>query len=234
MIWSGGNAALRHNTIADNQGEAGVRVGWGSLTLTNTIISGHTYGIRTEGANVTADHTLWYSNTLNTAAYGGINITSTHDFDGDPVFVGGSDIFDAYHIGADSPAIDAGVDTGLTTDIDGEGRAPDIGADEYPYVLNLTPDHRITAEAGTVVAYTHVLRNSGSVTDTVSLSALSSQGWEIQVEPLTATLGSGQAISVSLIISVPTGVEAIADTTTVSAVSTGDLVIRSVHKTFLW
>lgn len=40
-----------------------------------------------------------------------------------------------YHLQADSPAIDAGIDIGITTDIDGDprpwGPAPDIGADEF-------------------------------------------------------------------------------------------------------
>ena len=39
-----------------------------------------------------------------------------------------------YHIGSDSAAIDKGVDTGVTLDIDHQPRPyeePDIGADEY-------------------------------------------------------------------------------------------------------
>ena len=104
---------------------------------------------------------MWHDNVADTAAYGGVNIATTNDVYGDPSFVGGSDPFVAYHIGADSAAIDAGVETGLLTDIDGEGRAPDIGADEYPYVLRLTPDHQATTGADTVLSYAHTLRNSG-------------------------------------------------------------------------
>src|SRR5690606_19253195 len=139
------NVHLRHNTIADN-GETGIREQGSTLTLTNTLISGHTYGIRTTDteASVQSDHTLWFNNTSNTAAFGGVNIVTSDDFYGDPRFVAGSDPFAAYHLTETSLAIDAGVATDLISDIDGEGRAPDIGADEYPYVLTFTPSQRRT------------------------------------------------------------------------------------------
>ena len=51
-----------------------------------------------------------------------------------------------YHIRAGSAAVDAGVDAGVTTDVDGElrVRAPDIGADEMravylPLVMRTYP-----------------------------------------------------------------------------------------------
>jgi len=49
----------------------------------------------------------------------------------DPLFVGEGD----FHLTADSPCIDAGIDVGVYTDIDGDvrpyGAGFDIGADEY-------------------------------------------------------------------------------------------------------
>lgn len=61
--------------------------------------------------------------------------------DGDPAFVainsltGDPKLDTTYHLQGGSAAIDAGVDAGVTTDIDGESRVdyapPDIGADEF-------------------------------------------------------------------------------------------------------
>ena len=65
------------------------------------------------------------------------------------------------------------------------------GADEYPVVLTLTPNGQISTDANAVVTYTHTLRNSGSVTASVALTAVSSQGWVVTVQPVSATLGVG-------------------------------------------
>ncbi|MCP4544032.1 MAG: hypothetical protein GY832_43520, partial [Chloroflexi bacterium] len=202
---------------------AGLRVtGNATLELTNTIVSGHTYGILTTNAsaNVQTDHTLWDGNNADTGAAGGSSIVTTNDHYGDPDFAGGIDPFAAYHVQAGSTAIDAGIETGLTTDIDGQGRAPDIGADEFPYVLNLTPEYRQTVEADTVVVYTHTLRNSGGLTDTVELAATSGQSWSVQVQPLSAALSSGAVITVTLTVTVPMGSEGLADTSIITATST--------------
>ena len=128
MVRSGtGLGSLRHNTIADNRGGAGLRLSQSSVRSTNTILSGQTYGIRTldTGSSVQAAYTLWYSNTANTAAKGGVNIRTDHSFSGDPCFVGGTEPFAAYHLQADSPAIDVAVDADVRDDIDEEGRGMD-------------------------------------------------------------------------------------------------------------
>lgn len=60
-------------------------------------------------------------------------MVSTDEITGDPRFVDPAD--GDFHIGAGSAAIDAGVDAGVTTDIDGDprpiGPTSDVGADEW-------------------------------------------------------------------------------------------------------
>ncbi len=132
---------LLHNTIADNDltlpgvgpgsGE-GVYVGDNvTLSFTNTVLAGHRVGITvTVGSTVTLAATLW-DNAADTG--GGGSITTGNDRFGDPAFVdpAGGD----YHLSADSAAIDAGVEGGVTRDLDGDlrpaGSGYDLGADEF-------------------------------------------------------------------------------------------------------
>ncbi len=87
--------ALVNNTIADNDlGAAGEGI-WAqnttTLTLTNNIVYGHTYGIYASGSQslVTADYTVFHGNT--TADTGGSGtIVSTNAINGDPLFVNSS------------------------------------------------------------------------------------------------------------------------------------------------
>ncbi|MEM7535900.1 MAG: right-handed parallel beta-helix repeat-containing protein, partial [Chloroflexota bacterium] len=224
--WRAGNGFMHHNTIANNDGDAGLYVQFSArVALTNTIISGHTYGIRTASTSgyVQANHTLWFSNTDNTAASGGLNISTTHDVHGNPMFVGTGETWDAYHLTPASPAIDAGIATSIHTDIDGQGRAPDIGADEYPHVLTLNDGQSETTTPNSTVTYVHTLRNSGGVTDTVNLSANSSQNWSVSVAPTQVTLGVGMTTPVTVTLLVPVDASGQTDVTQVTAQSTLDI-----------
>jgi hypothetical protein len=91
----------------------------------------------TAGSTVTLAATLWHSNGTDTGG-GGTVISSTNVY-GDPAFADPS-AWD-YHIGADSKAIDAGVDAEIKTDIDGDSRPAgagyDIGADEFWHKIYL-------------------------------------------------------------------------------------------------
>ena len=125
-------ATLLHNTFADNGDTAVVTDEHATLTLTNTIISGHLVGISTIAATgfVFTDHTLWNPDVAITGV--GANIFTTDDLIGEPVFVNSLNL--NYHILGTSAAVDQGVDAGVAADIDGDPRpfsvAPDIGADE--------------------------------------------------------------------------------------------------------
>jgi hypothetical protein len=143
-IWnmSGGrplSSRLLHTTIADNQGSGdGVYVYGAHVTLafSNTIIAGQGVGIAGSSGVVTLAGTLWHGNGLDTG--GDIVISSSVDVFGGPVFLNRV-AFD-YHVGPGSAAIDAGMDAGVYTDIDGDRRpldgngngvaAMDLGADE--------------------------------------------------------------------------------------------------------
>ncbi len=108
-----------------------------TLALTNTILVSHTMGITvTAGSTATLEATLWGSNTwANGTDWDGDGtiLTGTVNIWGDPAFVNPGK--DNYHIGLGSAAINAGVNAGVTTDIDGDTRPQesgyDIGADEF-------------------------------------------------------------------------------------------------------
>lgn len=125
--WHISSATFAHNTLVDNG--KGVAISRNmTVTLTNNIVVSHTVGITTtdSSAAVLADHNLFWSN-------GDDGIRGTNPVDGDPAFVDPDN--GDYHIGPGSAAVDAGVDTVVTTDIDGDSRPSgggyDIGADEY-------------------------------------------------------------------------------------------------------
>jgi hypothetical protein len=137
---------LQHTTIVRNAGGDGYGIYitdfsgiYSSVAMTNTILVSHTVGVYvTSGNTATLEATLWGDGTwANIADWGGagtiITGTLVYNYWGDPAFVNP----DAgnYHIGPSSAARDAGVDAGVTADIDGQtrpqGTGYDIGADEY-------------------------------------------------------------------------------------------------------
>ena len=166
-IWTA-SPRLQHTTIARNSGgdASGVHVshvtGSSTVVLDNTILVSHTVGITvTAGDSASLEATLWGSGAwANTTDWGGDGtiLTGTVNIWGDPAFVDpdGGD----YHIGPDSAAIDAGVDVGVTTDIDGEARPNgpgyDIGADEfYCYALtDVDITGPVTGTTGTAYVFT--------------------------------------------------------------------------------
>jgi hypothetical protein len=140
---NGSSAHLLHTTIARNGCIAAVSGRSSGVymrqefspsyaALTNTILTNHGTGLyAAEGTTARLDGVLWYDNTTaNTDGVG--TITVTHAITGTPAFV--SDVAHPYHLGPGSVAIDAGVSTGVTSDIDGDPRPvhllPDLGADE--------------------------------------------------------------------------------------------------------
>jgi hypothetical protein len=131
-----GTSHFIHTTITRNSGGDGSAlylIDSASTTvhaiLTDTIIVNQSVGITvTSGPTNTAilNGVLWYNNGLNFGGAGAITIINA--VTGDPSFA-----LDGYHLLSNSAAIDAGVNAGVATDIDGRTRIgrPDLGAVEY-------------------------------------------------------------------------------------------------------
>jgi hypothetical protein len=145
MVVAGAYARMVQTTLARNSGGdgSGVYVGIGGIHSAGaiSIIVSHAVGITVTASppsipdNAAAlDGVLWYGNAQN--AGGGGTISVMHAYTGNPAFLA-----DGYHIAPGSAAIDQGVDSGVTADIDGEvrpaGAGYDLGADELWYRTHL-------------------------------------------------------------------------------------------------
>ncbi|MBN1581460.1 MAG: DUF11 domain-containing protein [Anaerolineae bacterium] len=181
---------LLHTTIARNMGGDGSGIyatddGWtySQVAMTNTILAGHTVGITvTAGNTATLEATLWgegeWSNGLDWGGDGHL-VTGVVDLRGDPLFQDPAD--GDYHIGAASPARDAGIDAGQVRDVDRQVRpmdwGVDMGADEYAGVgleIVLQPS-RVFINRDQPLVYTIAITSAGSedasgvvLTDTLS------------------------------------------------------------------
>jgi hypothetical protein len=132
-----------HNTIARNAGGSGQGVYayyHTTMWMTNTILVSQTVGVEAETwTAVDMDGTMWGDGTW-------ANGTDTIAFDSSNINIGLVNVYDLpgfvdpdggdYHLRRESAAIDAGVDSNIALDIDGEARPSgadyDLGADERP------------------------------------------------------------------------------------------------------
>ena len=176
---------LLHNTIARNTSSDGIGIyatgRWedsddppydrvyqaSSVAMTNTIVVSHTVGLYvTENNTATLEATLWgtgaWANETDWAG-GGAIVTGTVNVWGDPGFIDA--LQGDFHIGPGSAAIDAGIDAGVTADIDNESRPNgggfDIGADEAPYPLMIRKDdYPDPVSPGSALTYTITVGNT--------------------------------------------------------------------------
>ncbi len=127
-VTNSSNVTMNHWTIADN-GKYGVVSDETSLNfaINNCILSGHTVA-GLYGPKITSTNSLFFNN-LNRCSGGAVCNSNV---------IGNPNYFDPanedYHITAGSAALDAGINVGVSIDIDGESRPKgagyDIGADE--------------------------------------------------------------------------------------------------------
>jgi len=119
---------LYHNTLVGSgvgvHGTGMVILSPLTATLANNIIVSHTVGITaTPGASLVVSRTLLRGNSSDP-------ITSTGVITQAPLFVAPAS--QNYHLQENSPAVDAGIELGVSRDVDGDPRLslPDVGADE--------------------------------------------------------------------------------------------------------
>ena len=153
---------INNLTLAGNARDygSGVYVLSATAVITNSIIAGQHTGITVaEGGNVSMESTLWgadaWGNTQDWVA-NGVLITGTHNLHADPFFVDPTTM--DFHLSDLSPAVDAGLATGLDVDMDNQIRPnpstwlPDIGADEV--WAEMTPVASVVIEATAPITVT--------------------------------------------------------------------------------
>jgi hypothetical protein len=179
----GASVNLQHTTISHGLDNSTVYIAhqddeirhYSNVGITNSILANADVGIEILGGNtVIIEGILWHNIPITISNTPTANVTIHNNSWGDPAFA-----LDGYHLSADSAAIDRGVPTSVSSDIDGDprplGLAPDLGADEVDteyicYVrLNDTPTYYHTVQAA-VDASTHptdVVKIAGACAGTV-------------------------------------------------------------------
>lgn len=130
------NVTAVHNVFADIQYHGmGFRDGATGLVVDNIFYNAGSNYWASDGGSVQGSHNILYS-TDSTISPGDFPDDMVNV---DPRFVDAA--ADDYHLLADSPAIDAGLDMGVTTDLEGtlrpQGSGYDIGAYEFTPALEL-------------------------------------------------------------------------------------------------
>ena len=124
---------MTHCTIVHSPGFANSVIGWlkgGTLTMTNCIASWKIWDDASLLGRVATQNCLVFSDFDGTIDLGG-NLV------GDPLFINAAG--NNYRLTELSPAVDTGIDAGITVDLDGRPRdaLPDMGV--YEFTLANTP-----------------------------------------------------------------------------------------------
>lgn len=179
---SPGVVNLVHTTIADinlNPNDA-IAVVSGTVNITNSVITSHTYGISQTGGIVTEDYNLYFGNVFTQS---GTIVSGDHSLDGNPNFVNPAS--NDYDLDYGSAAINKGINADISIDIDNELRdiLPDIGAYEFTYsstpisptggTVTPSPDTTIDIPSGVFsdtvfinyITLTHSITSTGALSD---------------------------------------------------------------------
>ncbi|MFN2222612.1 MAG: choice-of-anchor Q domain-containing protein, partial [Candidatus Promineifilaceae bacterium] len=196
--------SLAHVTAADNpltnflyvlaENNAGEQT---RVQIANTLVTGVDYAFAGETVE---DGTLALTDTnsllfdIGTAPYHDLGGAVT--FSGFGAVVGDPLLDETYHLSSGSAAIDAGVSSGLSHDIDGQyrpqGAAPDIGADEF--YQEIAPSGVSISGLGTVVAQSP----ADFVAEVTPLATTLPMTYVWQAtdhEPITQTAGLSDTVS---------------------------------------
>ena len=155
-IFSGDDNPIIVNNYTQSPNRGIVISDVNNVTLLNNIMDGKNYDLKWNNTNIA---------TTNKNIH--VNFSSSHDslyvrydnidgdmFQTDPLFI--NPLSNDFHLQPASPAIDAGINVGLTEDYDGvsvpQGSAPDIGAYEYipsdttpPILSNPSPSETLSS-----------------------------------------------------------------------------------------
>ena len=110
-----------------------------------------------------------------------------------------------------------------------DGAVQDIAAIDTTVALvpavSLEPDREAGGTPG-VVVYEHTLTNLSNGSEAFLLTASSSEGWSVSVQPAAVTLAQGGTATVKVFVSVPAGAApGTVDVTTVTATSQSDAAV---------
>ncbi len=127
------NVQILHTTIASptlGSGSA-IYIATGTVGITDTIVASYSIGISCTAGTVFENYNLFFGTPISkTGSF--VAGSGANDVTGNPKFVKPSS--DNYHLQSGSAAINAGINVGVTTDIDGQARPLgtgfDIGYDE--------------------------------------------------------------------------------------------------------
>jgi uncharacterized repeat protein (TIGR01451 family) len=172
MDVDGSSPRLLHNTIVRNNQGVYVTSRWedgiyytSTVALTNTILADNQVGIHAaDDTSVLANGVLWYGVPVTISQSPTATVLIQNQRWGDPAFAA-----DGYHLTPASAAMDAGVLTSLTTDIDSQSRPAgagyDLGADEFhgPGLAITKQANPEWVRAGEPLTYTIRLSNTGTV-----------------------------------------------------------------------
>jgi uncharacterized repeat protein (TIGR01451 family) len=132
----------------------------GTVSVVNSIFDGYSYGLEIAAGSVSENYNLYdQSGISGTVSRGGRSIT------GAPQYVNPAN--DDYHHASGSWAINTGVTTDISTDIDGNSRPgggnTDIGFDETAYVTDVAISKSVVVSAapGAPLTYTIIVSNVG-------------------------------------------------------------------------